>query len=543
MKKYLSVFLCLLLLFCASPMAAAQPAEAGGTAYYIDAVGGSDETGDGLSPATAWKTVPVTECTLRAGDSVLFRRGGTYPCALTIRNSYGTAEAPIRVTAYGEGAAPLLTTEANTEVLRLFDCSYVTVSDLEITAHNGGGVWIDALNAPSEGITLENLVIHDIQNYKVACRDNLSAGAAAARACVMVKGLPARSLYPVDSLTIKDCEMYDCGNGVSLWGAYDQSLGSPWGGDEFYDLAPVYNQNALIRDVYFHDMDAEAVIIGICDGALMTRCRAIDCCQGEGVDKNGNILYFTAAAWFWGSENSTIEHCEIAGQKNVGDGMTVDFDSWSNRCTYQYIYSHDNTRFMCNNAQTSRQTGNVVRYCLSVNDDRGRNKLASGAGEENMLFCNNTIVGSQRFDLDNIYDSCFVNNIIVMKDGYRMNTDFNTYYRDGNVIADNCYYNCLSDVQAGVKYNTVPGFSGADMTDPASFTLSKDSPLIGAGTEVPGDDCETDFFGNAVVSKNIGCYGGAGTDAPYQRETLLAKLIRFFRNLIDMIKVYFAGKT
>ena len=543
MKKLLSVFLCLLLIACAVPAAVAQTAQPRGTAYYIDALDGSDETGDGLSPETAWKTVPVTECTLSAGDSVLFRRGGTYECTLTVTNSRGTEDAPIRITAYGEGDAPLLTTDAPTEVLRLFDCSHVTVSDLEITAHNGGGVWIDALTAPSENITLERLTIHDIQNYKVNCRDNLAAGAAAARACVMVKGLPARSLYPVDGFTLRDCELYDCGNGVSLWGAYDQSLGSPWGGDEFYDLAPVYNQNALIEETYFHDMDAEAVIIGICDGALMTRCRAIDCCQGEGVDENGNVLYFTAAAWFWGSENSTIEYCEIAGQKNVGDGMTVDFDSWSNRCTYQYIYSHDNTRFMCNNAQSSRQVGNVVRYCLSVNDDRGRNKLASGAGEENMLFYNNTIVGSQRFDLDNIYDSYFVNNIIVMRDGYRLNTDFNTYYRDGNVIADNCYYNCPTDVQAGTKFNTVPGFSAANATDPASFTLSKASPLIGAGTEVPGDDCETDFFGNSVVRQNIGCYGGAGTDAPYQRETLPAKLARFFRNLLDMIKNYFAGKT
>ena len=541
MKKILSLLLCAALLgCCAAPAALAQAAQ--GVNYYIDSIDGSDLTGDGLSPATAWKTVPVTECTLGEGDQVLFRRGGTYPCTLTVQNSRGTAEAPILITAYGEGDAPLLTTDAPTEVLRLFDCSYVTVSDLEITAPNGGGIWIDALTAPGESITLERLTIHHIQNHTMTSRDNLSAGAAGARACVMVKGLPARSLYPVNGFTVRDCEMYDCGNGVSLWGAYDQSLGSPWGGDEFYDLAPVYNKDALIENTYFHDMDAEAVIIGICDGALTTHCRAIDCCQGEGVDENGEVLYFTAAAWFWGSENSTIEYCEIAGQKNVGDGMTVDFDSWSNRCTYQYIYSHDNVRFMCNNAQSSRQVGNVVRYCLSVNDDKGRNKLASGAGEENMLFYNNTIVGSQRFDLDNIYDSYFVNNIIVMKDGYRMNTDFNTYYRDGNVIADNCYYNCVTDVQAGMSFNTTPGFSGADETDIASFTLSKDSPLIGAGRVVPEDDCVTDFFGNEIVSRNIGCYGGAGTDAKYQRETLFARLARFFRTLLDMLRNAFAGK-
>lgn len=275
-------------------------------------------------------------------------------------NSCGTADAPITISAYGEGDQPLLTTDDNTEVLRLFDCSYVTVSDLEITAHNGGGIWIDAYNGESRGITLERLRIHDIQNYTVTSRDTLSEGAAAARACVMVKGLPTFSLHPVNDFTVRDCEMYDCGNGISLWGAIDYKKGNPFEGDELSKCGPVYNRNALIRDTYFHDMDAEAIVIGICDGALMTHCRVIDCCQGEGVDENGKILYYTAAAWFLGSENSTIEYCEIAGQKNVGDGMTVDFDSQSNHCTYQYIYSHDNVRFVVNNAKTTAQVGNVV---------------------------------------------------------------------------------------------------------------------------------------------------------------------------------------
>ena len=538
MKKLVSILLCLpLLLLCAAP-AAADAAQ--GTAYYIDAIDGSDATGDGRSPATAWKTVPVTACTLQAGDSVLFRRGGVYPCTLTLENSRGTADAPIRISAYGEGAAPCLTTDAHTEVLRLFDCAFVTVSDLEITAPNGGGVWIDTLQAPSEGITLERLTIHNIQNYKVDCRDDLAAGAAGARACVMVKGLPARSLFPVDGFTLRDCELYDCGNGVSLWGAYDQSLGSPWEDAEFSDLAPVYNKHALIEQTYFHDMDAEAVIFGICEDALMTHCRVIDCCQGEGVDENGKVLYYTAAAWFWGSEYSTIEYCEIAGQKNVGDGMSVDFDSQTNHCTYQYIYSHDNMRFVVNNAKTSPQVGNTVRYCLSVNDDKGRNKLTQGPGEQSLMFYNNTIINSQRFDMDNLFDSYFVNNLIVLQEGYRLNPTLDPASYKGSVLANNCYYNCISGLITGTKFNTIPGFSGAGPA-PEDFMLSKDSPLIGAGYALQ-DDCATDFFGNAIVSCNIGCYGGAGTDAPYRREGVFTKIARFFRCLFAMLRNRLEGK-
>lgn len=505
-----------------------------GTSYFIDSIDGNDESGDGLSPETAWKTVLVNECTLSPGDKVYFRSGGKYNCNLTVQNSQGTKENPIIITAYGEGAKPHLTTDKRAEVLRLFDCSYVTVSGLEITAPNGGGIWIDALNAPSEHITLERLVIHNIQNYKVKSRDNASAGAAENRGCVMVKGLPARSLYPVNYLTVSDCEMFDCGNGINIWGAYDQTKGSPWDDTEFKTLDPVYNLGSLIENTYFHDMDGEAVILGICDGALMTHCRVIDCCQGEGVDENGEILYFTAAAWFWGSENSTIEFCEIAGQKNVGDGMTVDFDSQSNHCTYQYIYSHDNMRFIVNNAKTSPQVGNTVRYCLSVNDNKGRNTVTQGPGEKNFRFYNNTVINSQRFDIDRLYDSYFVNNIIVLEDGCRLNPSLDLSSYKGSVISNNCYYNCISGLITGSEFNTVPGFSSEGFS-PECFTLSKDSPLIGSGISVPGDDCKTDFFGNSIESRNIGCYAGKGTDTPYSREGLFAGIFRFFRNLIDMI--------
>lgn len=541
MKKIVSSLLALILVFiCAAPVYAVSLPQ--GTAYYIDSISGNDETGDGLSPETAWKTVPVTDIAPQAGDKILFRRGGRYECTLTMWYSSGTADSPIVISAYGEGEKPLLYTEKDTEVLRLFDCSYVTISDLEITAHNGGGIWINTATRMSECITLDNLTIHDIQNYKVTSRDLLHIGAAVARACVMVKGLPAFSLYPVNDLTITNCEMYDCGNGISLWGAYDESKGSPFNGDEFSDCGPVYNERALIKDCYFHDMDAEAVIIGICDGALMTHCRVIDCCQGEGVDEKGEILYFTAAAWFWGSENSTIEYCEIAGQKNVGDGMTVDFDSQSNHCTYQYIYSHDNVRFVVNNAKTSPQVGNVVRYCLSVNDNKGRNALTGGPGETGLQFYNNTIIGSQRFDIDNIFDSYFVNNIIVFQDGFRMNPELKPSSYSGSVIKNNCYYNCISGLITGTKYNTIPGFSGSDADDISSFTLSKDSPLIGTGYNLETDDCETDFFGNKITSSNIGCYGGAGTDAPYKRESVFKKIARFFRTLFYMLRNALEGK-
>ena len=497
--------------------------------YYIDSIDGNDAN-SGLTEAEAVKSIAgLKDLVIGPGTHFLFRRGGEYECEVTLTCN-GTKENPVVISAYGEGEKPLLYTNNKTEAFRLFDCSYLTLSDLHIKAPNGGGIWIDTYNQTSVGIVIDNIYFEDMQNYKVHSRDNLSYGATTARAAVMVKGLPANSRYAVNDLTITNCEVYNCANGFLIWGSWNDSQ-TPWCENE-EDIDPVYNTGLLIKGCYFHEMDAEAVIVGMCDGALVTHCRAINCCQGEGIDENGDIEYFTAAMWFWGSENSTIQYCEIAGQKNVGDGMAVDFDSHTNNCTYQYIYSHDNIRFMCNNPNYSGHHGNTVRYCLSVNDNAARSTTAvAKCGEHEFSFYNNTIVNCGEFQFRNLYNSYIANNIIVPINGatfaYEVDKSRN------NVFENNCYYNALSPLVDFGALNTNPGFAGTDYSDPASFMLSADSPLIGAGVAIPGTD--VDFFGNTIDSVNIGCYGSTGTDSEYKPEGFFEKAFRFIKNIFQAL--------
>lgn len=509
----------------------------GGEVYYIDSVSG-DNANTGTSPSSPWKTlVSFSGEKFNPGDKILFKCGGTYDCSAVLTDVSGTKEKPIVISSYGEGDKPILTTDKNTEILTLIDCSYITLSDLELTAPNGGGIWIDTLGKTSEGISLDNLYFHSMPNGKVNSRDDFSRGAAAARAAVMVKGLPARSRYAVNDLTISNCEVYDCANGFIIWGSWNDEQ-NPWCEPEEED--PIYNEGVLIEGCYLHEMDAEAVVIGMCDGALVTDCRAINCCQGEGVDENGKVLYYTAAMWFWGSENSTFQYCEIAGQKNVGDGMTVDFDSQSNNCTYQYIYSHDNNCFMVNNAKTRPQQNNTVRYCLSVNDNGKRSSIASGAGESGLNFYNNTIVNCGEFQIYHLTNSLFVNNIIIPMDGKPVVYDLRDELTANNVFANNCYYNSLKPMIDALSMNADPGF--AIKNGEITYELAADSPLIGKGCYVD-DGLEYDFFGNKIESHNIGCYSGTGeiSDTEYVQENLSQKLSSLaqyvFERLIHELKV------
>ena len=517
LKKAVCILLCTTLLSVFGTCFAC----AAGRVYCYDAVAG-DDANEGTE-SSPWKSVDGHDYTITPGTQFLFKRGGTYDVCATLSVS-GTADAPIVIGAYGEGDKPVLTCAGRQNVLTLLDCDYITVRDVEITAHDGGGIWIDTREKASRGFVIDNVTFRDMQNDRVmTSRDDFSSGAAGARAALMVKGLPARTLYPVCDLTITDCEVYDAGNGMIIWGANREPN---------YEIAidPVFDTGVRIENCAFHDMDAEAIVLGMCDSAYVTNCSAIRTCQGRGVDENGEILYFTAPMWFWGSVDSTFDHCEIAFSGNVGDGMAVDFDTYSHRCTYQYIYSHDNMRFMCNNPRLDGHHDNTVRYCLSVNDNRGSARVAvpSTKNEYGFRFYNNTIVNCANLFVIGMHSGLFANNIIVNTDGTRVKFDAFSRLLRGNRITANAYYGSILPLGDPAGRYVDPLFAGTDTADPQSFVLCDRSPLLGKGIAIE-DDLTEDFFGNPLTgAPNVGCYAGAGVPSDVRpRHTALHNLIAF----------------
>lgn len=102
-----------------------------GHRYYLNSQTGNDAA-SGTSPGQAWKTLaPLQAAQLRPGDTVAFARGSTFTGSATIASS-GTAARPIRLTAYGTGAAPVLTNPGGWNMLYLTG-SHIDVSDLEFT--------------------------------------------------------------------------------------------------------------------------------------------------------------------------------------------------------------------------------------------------------------------------------------------------------------------------------------------------------------------------------------------------------------------------
>lgn len=80
--------------------------------FYVDSISGNDSN-NGLSAESAFKTLSAafSRCFV-PGDSILLARGGSYKGGVELHSS-GSKTAPIKISAYGDGNAPVITDFAN----------------------------------------------------------------------------------------------------------------------------------------------------------------------------------------------------------------------------------------------------------------------------------------------------------------------------------------------------------------------------------------------------------------------------------------------
>lgn len=89
------------LMFCCLPIVGKA------TTYYVSNAG--NDSNSGLSSSLPWKTLAkVNAFSFKAGDQILFQRGGTFYGSLTVKQS-GVSGSPITFSAYDSGANPVIT--------------------------------------------------------------------------------------------------------------------------------------------------------------------------------------------------------------------------------------------------------------------------------------------------------------------------------------------------------------------------------------------------------------------------------------------------
>lgn len=376
MKKTISLILCIVISLTACT--AAFAGSSSGKSFYIDSVSGNDEA-DGSTPETAWKTVSrLNGETFSAGDNILFKRGCTFSGTFSANGS-GTESEPITVSAYGEGADPVFSSEDPIPLFMVIGVSNWIFENLELTAPQGIGMMIYGMNGNNvENITVRNCYFHDISP------DGEGTNCCSVYLNMDRSGARLHNIH-LDSLRIEN----------TSWAIHCSGVNAENDKDIFRSPDEDYSSDYVFENIYIKNAKRAGIVVAAVKNCHIRNCRILDCATAQ--------ESAFAPLWIRHSKFVTVEYCEIAGSTNKTDGMAIDFDGWTTDSVYRYIYSHDNTRFIknCVFDNVTYNAGNEVCNCVSVNDNEKMNWSAislisssapSFAAMRNFSFHDNIIV-------------------------------------------------------------------------------------------------------------------------------------------------------
>ncbi len=333
---------------CAGPGCADQPP----SGYFVDCSAG-DDVAAGDSPATAWRSLArLAEEPLGPGDAVWFLAGSTCTGTLHLSGS-GSAAAPIRVGAWGEGLPPRIRGEGEA-ALRLEDQSFVTVEGLEIEGGSRWGIYVTT-TGQVQGITLRNLEVHGVHG----------AGGADAKATGLVVFTVSNAAAWFEDVVVEDVVAWDS----NMWAGIFL-YGTAWreGGPR--------SRNILFRNNVVHDVAGDGIVVFGAEDVLMEGNLAYECGQIQ-TDAVGT----PNAIWTWDCQQCTVQfneahHTHSPG--NDGGAFDIDWDNVDNVVQYNYGHHNDGYCVAVFAAEGSTTRGSVVRYNLCLNNGQGEDQAFQG---------------------------------------------------------------------------------------------------------------------------------------------------------------------
>ena len=402
----------------------------GGHVYYVDAANG-DDSNDGLSPETAWKSLTKASSVLwtegeNAGGSILLKAGSVWNGEqLSVKNAKGSEANPIVIGSYGEGAKPVIngqgakwasstSTKEELAAVHIKNCENIVVENLEITnwdetATPGSGWTYGQSSKLLSGLVVENRDAGELSN--VVIRNNeihdvngkMAGGAdkGAGGLIVLVTGDGANHSGKVESwyngLTIEGNEVYKvCHEAIymeSVWAS--RTLVGGTSSDTGYQNAGngkwIGSSDVVIENNYVHDVAGDGIVPINTTDALV-QYNLIDNAADTNWDYSANVNH--AALWTWDSDNVTFRYNEASNSSKdsageamlpgTNDSMAFDFDYGVQNCLYEYNYSHDNYGgFLMLCPGPGATVNNIARYNLSINDGRydGAPMIRVGGGK------------------------------------------------------------------------------------------------------------------------------------------------------------------
>lgn len=522
----------------------------GDVTYYVDAENG-DDSNDGTTPETAWKTLTKASSIrkMTEGGSILLKAGCVWNDEqLEVKNAEGTAENPIVIGSYGEGADPVIngnganwsaSSKEELAAVHIYNSENIIVENLEITNWDSSvsgdytqsskllsGLVVENKDAGElANVVIRNNKIHNV-NGKMAGGSEKAAGGL----IVVVTGGGSNHTGTVESyyagLTIESNEVYNvCHEAIymeSVWASRKLVGGSS--SDTGYQNAGnskwIGSSKVVIENNYVHDVAGDGIVpINTTD--CLVQYNLIDNSADTNWNYSNNPNH--AALWTWDTDNVTFRYNEACNTSKAGwnlgiggtnDSMAFDFDYGVQNCLYEYNYSHDNYGgFLMLCPGPGATVNNIARYNLSVNDGLydGAPMIRVGGGKygsNGVQIYNNTmywagtgysaaLAPASNWEGSVVTDVSIFNNIFCgPATSGSVKTDGVTY--SNNLVwggAEDVYTAAVTDettVVADPKFVDVTDYTTGSWADGETtlgtakgFKLQADSPAIDAGKDHP----------------------------------------------------------
>ncbi len=333
-------------------LAAANPAPAQATEYYLSAAGADSNAG--TSPLAPWRTLSrVNAIALRAGDRVLLQAGDTFSGTLSLdAGDTGTAAAPIAIASYGNGRA-IISSGASAGIFA-YNTAGVSIANLNLIGSGGAASGISFYTDLAGDVRLPFVRIDSV-DVSAYGRDGIEIGA-----------WNGQSGYSDVRVT-----------NAALHGNARTGLLT-------YAQLPNTHRQVYVGHVRAFDnpgiADSPAnsgsgIVLGSVDGGTIERSVAHD---------NGRLcasIGGPVGIWTYDSTRVTIQYNESFANRTGSswDGGGFDLDQNVTSSVVQFNYSHDNDGagfLLAHSAATNAHYGNAVRFNISQNDGRANSYAA-----------------------------------------------------------------------------------------------------------------------------------------------------------------------
>ena len=478
-----------------------------GTTYYVDSQSGSDSNA-GTSESKAFKTLDkVNDLNLEPGDTVLLKKGSVFEdqALKFTKEDSGTAEAPVKVSTYGEGDRPKINTNGHgqwelnygtpldnqnhkwkgtvSSSILIEDTEYLEIEGLELTndrksttdtekdkVYNDanamdrtGVAGVAKDNGTVDHIVLNDLYIHDVTG-NVYNKHMTNGGIYFIVAKPTNEGETGIARY--NDVQIRNCSL----DTVNRWGI---AVGYTYQWRQFETgelpdatMAKYGSSNVVIENNYLNHVGGDAITTMYLDRPLIQynvsenaaeQINTTDYSKNQpSLDANGNpngtqgvgAGRVAAGIWPWKCKNAIFQYNECFKTLNAsngnGDGQPWDAD-YGDGTNYQYNYSHGNTAstiMFCG----GNSVNNTFRYNISQNEDMGPLDPAGNSG--NCQVYNNTFYIKE--GLDTIWSTVHRNNGPVDMENnifyFASKTpvtvrDWNPENKGNKTYSNNLYYN------------------------------------------------------------------------------------------------------